>query len=374
MSKCIVTGEAITPDNDSAAHVIPSALGGRLKPKGFLSQEGNRILNEKVDAPLIRTLGPFMTLLGGSRDRGENAPAMMQANGTNYLLSFGEPIRLARPEYLEHVQDNRIVIQIKARTMKEARQLLGRVKSKYSDFDLNAALAAATEQSSYLPDMLGGRLNVGPNPIFPAVFVMANVYAASLDMPTHADFPSYIRGLPNRVKLEPEGQNVIVNMPPDTFYWLPTTPPVSRPAGVTHIVSYFGDPDRKQALAYVELFNLPGVAVVLPYHGSEFRISSYAVDVVTGLEPSLTLDVLAYQQSWESTHDIPDLFELMEHGVGRILELATQRMREHEVARIISDVIGEAPVFTDQHIAEISTRVAELAVRLMIDQFDRDKS
>lgn len=374
MSKCIVTGETITPSNDSAAHVIPSALGGRLKPKGFLSQEGNRILNEKVDAPLIRTLGHFMTLLGGSRDRGKNAPAMMQANGTNYLLSFGEPIRLARPEYVEHVQDNRTVIQIQARTMKEARQLLGRVKSRYSDFDLDAALASATEQSTYLPDMLEGRLNVGPNPIFPAVFAMTNVYAASLGMPTHADFSSYIHGLPNRVKLEPEGEKVIVNMPPDTFYWLPPTHPVSRPTGVTHIVSYFGDPDRKQALVYVELFNLPGVAVVLPYHGSERLISSYVVDVVTGLESSVDSDVHAYQQPWESTHDIPDLFELMEQGVGRILEMATQRMREHEVARIISDVIGEAQVFTDQHIAEISTKVTELAVRLMIDQFDRDKN
>jgi hypothetical protein len=29
---CIVTGDEITDENDSKAHVIPSALGGRLKP------------------------------------------------------------------------------------------------------------------------------------------------------------------------------------------------------------------------------------------------------------------------------------------------------------------------------------------------------
>jgi hypothetical protein len=374
MKKCIVTGEEITLDNDSAAHVIPSALGGRLKPKGVLSQEGNRILNEKVDAPLTRTLGPFMALLGGSRDRGENSPVMMHANGTDYFITFGEPIQLARPEYLERVNDQKTVIEIKARTMKETRQLLGRVKSKHPNFDVDAALAAATEQSTYLPYMLGARLNVGPNPIFPAVFTIANVYAASLGMPIHIEFPSYIHCLPNRVKREVEGQEVSVNMPPDTFYWLPQVLPVFRPAGVTHIVSYFGDPDRKQALAYVELFNLPGVAVVLPYHGSELLSKSYAIEVVTGLEQPAGIDETAYRQSWVSTHDIPDLFELVEHSVGRVLELATKRMREREIERIISEVIGEAPVLTAKHIAEISTKVTELAVRLMTKNFDRDNS
>lgn len=374
LRKCIVTGEKITLDNDSAAHVIPSALGGRLRPKGVLSQEGNQILNDKVDTPLIRTLGSLMTLLGGSRDRGENVPVMMQANGTNYLVAFGKPIQLARPEYLEHVNDQKTVIQIKARTMKETRQLLGRVKSKYPDFDIDAALAEAIEQSTYLPSMLRGRLNVGPNPIFPAVFAMTNVYAASLGMPVHADFSSYIHGLPDRVKFEMEGHEVRVNMPPDTFYWLPKTPPVFRQESVTHIVSYFGDPNRKQALAYVELFNLPGVAVVLPYHGSEPLSNSYAIDVVTGIEQPVSLDETAYRQSWASTHDTPDLFELVEHSVGRVLELASKRMREREIERIISEVIDEAPVLTPQHIAEISTQVAELAVRLMTKHFDREKS
>ena len=98
-------------------------------------------------------------------------------------------------------------------------------------------------------------------------------------------------------------------------------------------MSYFGDPDRKQALAYVELFNLPGVAVVLPYHGSEPLSNSYAIDVVTGIEQPVSLDETAYRQSWASTHDTPDLFELVEHSVGRVLELASKRMREREIER-----------------------------------------
>lgn len=33
--KCILLGKELSASNDSRAHVIPSALGGRLKPKGF---------------------------------------------------------------------------------------------------------------------------------------------------------------------------------------------------------------------------------------------------------------------------------------------------------------------------------------------------
>lgn len=372
MTQCIITSVEITTENDSAAHIIPSALGGRLKPKGFLSAEGNQILNDKVDAPLIRTLGPFMTLLGGSRDRGCNAPIMMKSGAANYLVNFGEPIQLARPEYQERVEDQGTIIDIKARTMKEVRQLLGRVKSKHPSFDVDAALASASEQSIYLPERLGTRLNVGPNPIFPAVFAMANVYAASLGMPLHPDFVTYIRELPDRVKYEPEGHEVKVGMPPNTFYWLPPTPPFPPSPGVSHAVSYFGDPSRKKALFYAELFNLPGVAVVLPYDGSEVLEKIYAVDVVTGIEQCLVLDRLAYREPWERTHETRELFDIVQQSVGRILELAEQRMREQEVEHIISDVVGNAPSFTAKHIGEISTRVAELAARLMITPARRD--
>jgi len=374
MANCIITGDEITPENDSAAHVIPSALGGRLKPKGFLSALGNQILNDKVDAPLIRSLGPFMTLLGGSRDRGDNAPLIMKSGDTTYVVSFGGPIQLARPEYRERVEGEATVIEVRARTMKEVRQLLGRVKAKHASFDVESALAMAAEQSVYLPEMLGTRVNVGPNPVFPAVFAMANVYAAWLGMPLHSDFVTYIHQLPDRVKYEPEGQEVKVDMPPNTFYWLPPTPPYSRPPSVSHAVIYFGDPSRKKAIFYAELFNLPGVAVVLPYDGSDVLEKTYAVDVVTAMEQHLVLDRQAYREPWECTHETPELFDIVQQSVGRILELATQRMREHEIERIISDVVGNAPVFTEQHIGEISTRVAELAARLMIGPAGRDNT
>ena len=72
--KCILMDETLSKDNDSKAHIIPSALGGNIKPKGILSASANTILNDKFDSPLIKSLSPFMALLGAIPDRGEVQP------------------------------------------------------------------------------------------------------------------------------------------------------------------------------------------------------------------------------------------------------------------------------------------------------------
>jgi hypothetical protein len=100
MKNCIITDDPITPENDSLAHVIPSAIGGRLKPRGILCDDGNGLLNDKADLALIRAFAPLMTLLGGSRDRGRNPPIQMtDAAGRAYRVTFGQPLELAEPEY-----------------------------------------------------------------------------------------------------------------------------------------------------------------------------------------------------------------------------------------------------------------------------------
>ena len=92
-ARCIITGEVINQENSSRAHVIPSALGGRLKPLGILSKQGNTLLGDKVDLPLIEAFQSLMTLLDGSRDRGTNRPFhMTDENGRDVVVEFGEPL------------------------------------------------------------------------------------------------------------------------------------------------------------------------------------------------------------------------------------------------------------------------------------------
>src|ERR1019366_8569627 len=101
-NRCIITGDLITDENDSKAHIIPSALGGRLKPLGILSEHANGLLEDKFDFPLIVAFQSLMNLLNGSRDRGENQPTpMTDKSGKTYIFRFGEPLALSKPEYEE---------------------------------------------------------------------------------------------------------------------------------------------------------------------------------------------------------------------------------------------------------------------------------
>lgn len=119
--RCIITGDVLTEANDSKAHVIPSALGGRLKPPGILSKDANTILGDKIDLPFIQAFQALMTWLNGSRDRGDNRPTRMtDESGKTYLVKFGKPLELTKPEFSETATPDGTVYKIAARNLKEA--------------------------------------------------------------------------------------------------------------------------------------------------------------------------------------------------------------------------------------------------------------
>lgn len=90
----------LAPANDSKAHIIPSALGGRLKSLGILSNAANIELNDKFDNPLVKAFHPLMSLIGGSRDFGENQPVRMTDNSNQqYDLLWNSPPTPARPVF-----------------------------------------------------------------------------------------------------------------------------------------------------------------------------------------------------------------------------------------------------------------------------------
>src|SRR4051812_22937214 len=111
---CLICGDPITCENDSRAHVIPSALGGRLKPKGLLSAYANGALNDAVDLPLIRAFEPIMSQLDGSRDRGTNpCVRMTNAAGRTYDVGFGKPLKPSSPEFsMDEQPDGSVLVQV----------------------------------------------------------------------------------------------------------------------------------------------------------------------------------------------------------------------------------------------------------------------
>lgn len=352
--RCIITNEPITPENNSRAHVIPSALGGRLKPLNILSKNGNSQLGDKIDLPLIQAFQALMTLLNGSRDRGQNQPVLMtDEGGRTYIIKFGEPLKLGTINYEEKLVDGGTAIHIDARNLKELRTLLGRVKAKYSEFDIDEAMKHAIEGHNWPDGMLHGQLQIGPRVVFPALFVSASIFAAHQGHPPHPELRDYVS------HFDPDQPQ----MPPHTFYFIPPQQWISAPGEMTHIIALLASAERREMLVYFELFNVVSVAVLLPYSGPKDAGATYAVDVLTGTELRATVheDVIR-AVPWQATHKLGDseLYRLTQERMGRLIGLSQARARETAIDALTSNAFGldkNQPLTLTDHVGGIGKLV-----------------
>lgn len=317
---CIATGDEITEGNDSKAHIIASALGGRLKPRGILCQRGNGVLGNKFDQPLIEAFQPLMNFLNGSRDRGQNQPMIVtDGSGKKYIFRFGGSLTLSEPEYEVTETADGVQVTIKARTLKEARTLLGRVQAKDPTFDVDEAMKHAVEEHHWPVGMLGHQFQIGPIITFPSAFVAASIFASSKGLGSHPALRSYVADFdPNKPAL-----------PPDTFYFMPEPRWIATPqTAVAHILSLTGEAGSGRLLVYIEYFNLVGIGVLLPFAGREDIQLSYAIDVLSGMEADLYIYPSNLRRvPWTATHQLGEssLYSLTQNRFEGVIKLALKR-------------------------------------------------
>lgn len=344
MARCILKGAEITPENDSKAHVIPSALGGTLKPKGLLCRAANLELAEKFDLLLITAFQPIMALVGGVPDRGQLQPTELKGpDGKRYLLAFGQRIEMKAPEYSEVPTETGIQYSITARTLKEARTLLGRVVKDNPHLDVDELLSKAVHTETYLSHALRGQLKLGDAYTFPAIFGMAAIYAAHCGVSPHPEFKNYVDSFPDDGKEILESLEGRIPIPPDTFYWMPNVSPFEESEGVTHRIFLATHPEKGVAFFHVELFNLIRVGVKIPYAGEARSVWSYGVDVLTGVAFDPTpKEAVIYGTEWVETHQMTDeswLTELL-RGLSHMLLLVQFRSLEQEFRRILREELA----------------------------------
>ncbi len=336
LGKCIVTGDDITSNNNSKAHVIPSALGGRLKPKGILSIKGNGILDDKFDFPLIDAFQALMNLLGGSRDSGDNPPTRMtDADGREYAFLFGESLTPTRPEYTEEQKGEETHISIKARNLKELRTLLGKVKKKNPNFDIDEAMGHAVSQHVWPDSPLHIGLDLGPRILFPWTFAAAAVFASYHGQQRHPAFNGYVDDFDLS---QP-------TLPPDTFYFMPEKPFLQASGEITHILALVGDPSTRTMLFYAELFNAFAIGVTWPYEGDAQVCKTYAVDIISGKEIPAQVDINGVKSlPWASTHILgdADLYTRSKARMDQILHVAVARQWENQLDEVTTRAWGPA--------------------------------
>ncbi|OMP69018.1 hypothetical protein BV900_27320 [Agrobacterium tumefaciens] len=357
--RCILTGVEINADNDSKAHVIPSALGGRLKPTGILSKDANTRIGDLIDLPLTTAFQPMMTLINGSRDRGRNQGVRMtDSNGRSYLLNFDQPIRATRPEYKATETDAGTQINISARDMSELRILLGKVKKDYPNFDIEKGLEHARHVETWPDDYFHLQLQCGPGVVFPALFVAASVFAVHNSVDPHPALRLYVDGFnPAQPAL-----------PPDTFYFIPERQWIRAMMEAGHVIGLVACPTRRQILVSIDIFNCTPVGIVLPYGGSVPFQASYGIDVTTGKEVPVEIDTtVIHELPWMATHALADqsLRDQFAAGVSRIVSLSYRRIIAKEISDALARAVpddGDREV-TDADLVAVAKEFAAIIIR-----------
>jgi len=306
--RCLLTDELLSPGNNPRAHIIPSALGGRLDPDGLISNETNELLNRKFDWPLIDAYKPIMGLIGGIPDRGIASPIeVIDNDGQRHILDINLTLRPSQPTVT--ITDQHI--DITARNRREAKRILTGIIQKHltpaavrestprNDLEQKARDDAELILSQAWPvaSEPGGTIKVpcaiGPGVSFPAAFVMISLFAAHHGLNPHPQFHEFVRSF----------QSLKGQLPPDTFYYMPDEPPFSTDAEIAHQLVLIGSAEHMRAYGYVSLFGIEGIAVILPYDRQLDFVGQYAVDVMAGKDIRVrNIEAAKLKLPWTVTH------------------------------------------------------------------------
>ena len=175
--KCHCCGLDLTTANDSEAHFIPNALGGRLKSKGLICRTCNTELDTVADNALVKAFGDWPTLLDIPRDRGSNPPKLITTrDGKRVRLERdGSMIRVDVTYDVSPIEDGQKV-QIAAGDMTTFRQLLKRAEKQFTRFDAKVAEQHALSIGIQDDDELRMRLDFSPQATFGGIVTTIWLY------------------------------------------------------------------------------------------------------------------------------------------------------------------------------------------------------
>lgn len=165
-TNCRGCGTVLTAANDSEAHIIPKALGGRLKPKGIICRTCNTALDRVADNALIEAFGDWPTLMDIPRKGGGNPTKIIDTkNGRRVRLQPDGALTAIDVKYdVTSIEDGHAVV-IAAGDMKTIRQLLQRAEKQFPQFDAKAAEQHAMTMGVQDGDELKMQLDFSPKAV-----------------------------------------------------------------------------------------------------------------------------------------------------------------------------------------------------------------
>lgn len=332
---CALCDIEITTANDSKEHLIPNAIGGRKKVRGILCRTCNSTAGDKWDSELAEQLN-FLTLnFSIRRQRGGEAPSqeVKTIKGEAWQVHPGGKLGLADPSCVATPTGaGGFDVQIKARTMAEARKMVEGLARKNPSIDVDAAMQGAQKHSVYLDDVLQipfsfGGGNAGRSVVKSTLCLAVDAGVDAGDCP---DGRNYLRNAGAQACF-------------DYFYGRDLV--IARPARTPmHCVAVSNKGTEGQLLGYVELYGAYRMVVRLAENYSGPDVScSYAIDPVTTQELNVAIDLQLTRRDVADTmrHERAPL-DAFRAAMESTISIFMDAQREQEWERVRDEAIDYA--------------------------------
>lgn len=154
---CALCPAEITSKNNSKEHIIPSSIGGRLTVQSFICKSCNEQSGDDWDAVLAAQFNWFSLTVGIKRQSGRGEPPRQlieTVNGKRLLLHADGKMTPEHPVYEKVENGNQTKINIQARTLEEAKDILKKIAKKYPKLDKDKVLQEAKSTEAPLDSLL----------------------------------------------------------------------------------------------------------------------------------------------------------------------------------------------------------------------------
>ncbi len=252
-STCAVCSVEITPENDSAEHIIPNAIGGRLKVKGFICESCNNTSGQNWESKLTSALNPLSVHFRIKRQKGISPPLKFAlSDGTEYLLKHDGSISPARINVTESkISETQTEIHISAPNTKNLRKHLAGLKRKHPNLDIEKLLEKPTLSSQDLNEPIHFQLQFG-GVEFGKSLVKSALAWASYNQIDVGECKTALNFLQND------------NIPACYDYIFNNDVIIDRPRNkIFHCVAVSNDNPDNQLLAYIEYYNVYRLVIIL---------------------------------------------------------------------------------------------------------------
>ena len=337
MSRCYLCKNELTDENVSIEHILPNAIGGRLKSSSLICKKCNSKFGDSSDASLAKQLEFFANQLNIKRERGsvQNVEMTRESTGETFLVSPEGDLVPRKPLIEERLSNGKLEIHIKAYDEKIIERVLFGLKRKYPKLDITKFKDDLIHNTEYINEPLHGTISIDGKKIFPALLKIAvNYYIEKGGDIEYVD--SAIEDLKNNKTRRVDfiiKEGFVVE---------------SNSEEVLHYIFINGSKEKKKLYAIIELYSAVQFVVKLSdnYNGEDVQ-HLYVFDVLKrqeiqkeiGLVPDFDF-IFNYDYSTVKLD-----YDVFRRRIERILKIGSQRRLDKSIHKITEQsfkkILGE---------------------------------